>query len=146
MRLFRGYGKRTDALVEKAVNYAKSVILDYHKIMGEGKSQQIIVFVDELRGKATRELNRAYEQAKLAPIDLDDKEFKFVDDRIMGALVVYARHLSTDSADLQEPELLAPIQEELDMIEKLQEYAPKDSNYGIYLTMYEEIKVYEDNL
>ena len=84
MGLLRGYGKGNNALVEKAVNYAKTVILDYHSIMGEGKSQQIRVFVDDLQGKAIGELNRAYEKVKLAPIDLDDDEFKFVDDRIMA--------------------------------------------------------------
>ena len=146
MGLLRGYGKGNNALVEKAVNYAKRVILDYHTAMGEEHSQQVRVFVDDRRAKATGELNRAYEKAKLAPIDLDDEEFKFVDDRIMGALVVYARHMRMDSAKIQDPELLALIQEELDMIEKHKEFAPKDSNYGIYVTMLDEIKVYEDNL
>jgi hypothetical protein len=146
MMLFRGYGKGNDELVEKAVNYAKRVILDYHSVMGEGYSQEVRVFVDERRGKATGELNKAYEKVKLAPIDLDNEEFKFVDDRIMSALLVYARHLRMDSRNIHDFDLLEPIQEELDMIEKLEGFASKDSNYGIYVTMFDEIKVYEDNL
>jgi hypothetical protein len=146
MRLLRGYGKGNDELVEKAVNYAKRVILDYHSAMGKEHSQQVRVFVDNRRAKATGELNKAYEKVKLAPIDVDDEEFKFVDDRIMGALVVYARHMRMESASIQDLELLVPIQEELDMIEKHKALAPKDSNYEIYVTMFDEIYVYRDNL
>ena len=122
------------------------MILDYHTAMGGEHSQQVRVFVDDRRAKATGELNRAYEQVKLAPISVDGEEFKFVDDRIMGAFVVYARHMRMDSAKIQDLELLAGIQEELDMIEKHRALGPKDSNYGIYVTMFDEIKVYEDNL
>ena len=148
MRTWRGYDPRNDKLIEKAVNYAKTVILDYHTEMGAGHTQEIRVFVDERRAKATGELNRAYELMKnYKPMEMiEDGEWKFVDDRIMSALAVYVRHVRMESAEIQDLDLLQPIQEELNKIDKLIEYRDEDSNNGIYLSMFEEIKIYYDNL
>lgn len=147
MGLIRNYDPCNGDWVENAVEYAKTVIQEYYSMKGEEKPQPIKDSMDKKRDEAIEELKRAYNiydlKPPLSPNKSEAERAKFVNDRIRSALVVYMKEATTDPSKYDP---LRCFQEDLDRIESLQKNASEDSNFEIYLKMYEELKDYKDNL
>ena len=137
---YRGYGVHNNDIIEKAITYAKSVVLQYHDLKSYGYSPQIRAYVDVDRAKIHKEMNDslAFVMDKSnIPKDVDLEFYNFINDTIMSAVVLFDTYLTEHSGELESEELEIEVERIKRMI---YEFPPNpDSDYKKYIRLYEEI-------
>ena len=125
-----------DKIINKAIIFAKEVILDSYFRIGEGYSQEIRVFIDNERANVTDKLNYAlqfYNDKNNIEKELTEEEFHFINDRILGAVKVYGNHLKKGRKNIVSEEL----DEEIRIIDRLLErFSVEGGNYDLYMEHY----------
>ena len=141
MRLFRGYDPRNDEIISKAVTYAKKVVLAYYDEKGKGKPPELRAFFDTERAEIHKEMNDTQEyilDKSHVGTDIDNDTWRFIDDRVKSALIVYREYLKDESGNLVSEAFDA----EFEAIENVfrNSNQEQESNYNLYLKLYEERK------
>ena len=57
--LYRGYGYPNEELIERAIIFAKRVVLDYYESKSSGYPSEIRAYVDKERATVHKEMNDA---------------------------------------------------------------------------------------
>ena len=141
--LWRSYNEvmkpENDEIIKKAIRFTQKLILDYYRKKGEKYSQEIMVFIDDERKKTTDKLNYAfifYNDKKNIGKNITPEDFHFIDDRILGAVKVYGKHLEKDRQYL----MLEELDIEINNIKKLLErHSVEGGYYDLYTTLYIEL-------
>ncbi len=138
--LYRGYGYPNEELIERAIIFAKRVVLDYYESKSSGYPSEIRAYVDKERATVHKEMNDAldfFKDKKNIGKVMDIEIWNSLNDILMSAVVLFHTYLVEQSGELESEEL----DRELNNVEKiLEENEPNpDSNYQKYVKLYDEI-------
>ena len=138
--LYRGYGYQNDELIERAITFAKRVVLDYYESKSSGYPPEIRAYVDKERATVHKEMNDAldfFKDKNNIGKDMDIEIWNSLNDIIMSAVVMFHTYLVEQSGELESEEL----DRELTNVEKIldKNEAKPDSDYKKYVRLYDEI-------